>query len=159
MPQTSIMYISSDLLHMSRMHYPVRPSAVGTKFDFCNISVVDSSHGPSLNTVCNFAVCLTHTDVFEPIPSAVFLLQEGLAFTESASDATLALRRVGAIEVGDVLVTDIAEPIKIRSACHVGRSSFTNGFCLNLQTEQVQYCGQAHLPISRRRNLLLYLND
>jgi len=38
-------------------------------------------------------------------------MEPGLAVCEAAGDAALALGRVGAVEEGDVLVADVAEPV------------------------------------------------
>ena len=53
----------------------------------------------------------THTHILKPVGPAVLLVQPCLAVGEAAGDAALALGGVGAVEVGDVLVADIAEPI------------------------------------------------
>ena len=52
----------------------------------------------------------SHTNVFEPVWSAVFFLQKGFSVGESAGDATSTFGRVRAVEEGDVLVANIAEP-------------------------------------------------
>ena len=51
-----------------------------------------------------------HANVLEPIPPAILQIQEILAVRQRAGLAALALGRVRAVEVGDVLVADIAEP-------------------------------------------------
>lgn len=51
-----------------------------------------------------------HADILEPVGPAVLLVEEGFAVGEPARDAALALSRVGAVEEGDVLVADVAEP-------------------------------------------------
>jgi len=53
---------------------------------------------------------LAHAGKLEPVGPAVLLVQEGLAVGEAAGDAALALGRVGAVEEGDVLVANVAEP-------------------------------------------------
>lgn len=52
----------------------------------------------------------SHTDELEPIGATVLLEEELLAVGEAARLAALAFGRVGAVEVGDVLVADVAEP-------------------------------------------------
>ncbi len=54
---------------------------------------------------------LAHAHVLEPVGPAVFPMEPGLAVCEAAGDAALALGRVGAVEEGDVLVADVAEPV------------------------------------------------
>ncbi len=51
-----------------------------------------------------------HADVLEPVRPAVLFVQPRLAVGETACDATFALWRVRAVEVGNVLVADITEP-------------------------------------------------
>lgn len=53
----------------------------------------------------------THTHVLEPIGPAVLLEEEVGPVGEQALLAALAFGRVGAVEVGDVLVADVAEPV------------------------------------------------
>ena len=53
---------------------------------------------------------LIHPNVFEPERSAVLLVQELLAVSEAAGYAAFAFRVVGAVEEGDVLIADVAEP-------------------------------------------------
>lgn len=52
------------------------------------------------------------SNVFEVVRSAILLRQEGLSGVELAWRAALALGRVGAVEVGDVSVADVAEPAR-----------------------------------------------
>jgi hypothetical protein len=56
-----------------------------------------------------------HANVLEPVWPAVLFVQPCLAIGETAGNATLALGRVGAVEVGNMLVADIAEPFEKRS--------------------------------------------
>jgi hypothetical protein len=51
--------------------------------------------------------------VLEPYRTAVFAVQPCLAIREAASNAALALGGVGAVEEGDVLISDIAEPTSL----------------------------------------------
>ena len=51
--------------------------------------------------------------VLEPVRPAVFLVQPGLAVSKATLNTALTFWRVGAVEEGDVLVTDIAEPVSI----------------------------------------------
>lgn len=53
---------------------------------------------------------LAHADVLEPVGSAVFPVEPGLAIGETAGNAALALGRVGAVEEGNMLIANIAEP-------------------------------------------------
>lgn len=53
---------------------------------------------------------LASADILEPIRSAIFLVQESFSISKSASLAATAFRRIGAIKVWDVLVSDVAEP-------------------------------------------------
>lgn len=53
---------------------------------------------------------LSHPHVFEPVRPAVFLVEEVFSIGESSCHASFALLRFGAVEVGNVLVADIAEP-------------------------------------------------
>ena len=52
-----------------------------------------------------------HMPIFEPERAAVIIIQPGLAVSKSSLDAAAALGRVRAIEEGDVLVADVAEPV------------------------------------------------
>lgn len=52
----------------------------------------------------------SHTDELEPIGTAILLEEEFLAVGEAARSAPLAFGRVGAVEIGYVLVADVAEP-------------------------------------------------
>jgi hypothetical protein len=54
---------------------------------------------------------LAHTYELEPIRSAIFPVQPLFAVCQSSSYTASALWRVGTVEEGDVLVTDIPEPI------------------------------------------------
>lgn len=53
---------------------------------------------------------LAHADVLEPVGSAVFPVEPGLAIGETAGNAALALGGVGTVEEGNVLIANIAEP-------------------------------------------------
>ena len=58
-----------------------------------------------------------HAGVLEPVGPAVFLVEEGLAVGEAAGHAALALGRIGAVEEGDVLVANVAEPARVLLVC------------------------------------------
>ncbi len=51
------------------------------------------------------------SDIFKPIGPAILFVEEILAVGEEALLASRAFGRVGAVEVGDVLVADVAEPV------------------------------------------------
>ena len=77
---------------------------------------------------------LAHADVLEPVGSAVFPVEPGLAIGETAGDATLALGRVGAVEEGNMLIANIAEPreseiVSINKSLVSFSSTLTNGSC------------------------------
>jgi hypothetical protein len=57
--------------------------------------------GPSLSA---------HADVLEPVRPAVLLVQEGFAVSQFAGNTALALLGVGAVEEGDMLISNVAEP-------------------------------------------------
>ena len=88
---------------------------------------------------------------------AILLSQPRFTSIHLAGRAAGALRRVGAVVVGDVVVTDIAEPDKkevvskivIEGARAVKR---TNEPWLRPRRDQHQSSVQEHRPISRRRN-------
>lgn len=52
----------------------------------------------------------SRTDELEPIGTTILLEKESLAVGEAARSAAGALGRVGAVEIGYVLVADVAEP-------------------------------------------------
>ena len=62
---------------------------------------------PSLLLIFNSA-CTHH---LEPVRSTIFFVEELFSVGEAALDAAVAFGGVGAIEVGDVLVADVAEPV------------------------------------------------
>jgi hypothetical protein len=51
-----------------------------------------------------------HANILEPVRPAVLHVEEGFAVGEQAGLAALTLGRIGAVEEGDVLIADIAEP-------------------------------------------------
>ncbi len=53
---------------------------------------------------------LTHAHVFEPVRPAVFLVKEVLPIGEGTRHASFAFIRLGAVEVGNMLVANVAEP-------------------------------------------------
>lgn len=64
---------------------------------------------PSLQTQLR-KVDLIHSDVLEPVGPTVFLVEEFFAVGEEAGFAAFAFGRVGAVEVGDMLIAYVAEP-------------------------------------------------
>ena len=105
-----------------------------------------------------FYALLAHADVLEPDRPAVVAMQPGLAVRQATLDASGALGRVGAVEEGDVLVANVAEP---GSHCQMGcpwektvkdGEQLTSGSCWRPQTDRGQYCAPAHRPSARRRN-------
>jgi hypothetical protein len=58
-------------------------------------------------------VDLVHADVLEPQRSTVFAVQPWLAVGEEAGYAAGTAGAVGAVEEGDVLVADVAEPGRV----------------------------------------------
>jgi hypothetical protein len=71
---------------------------------------------PALVAIPRDSSILVHADILEPVRTAVLLVQPGLAVGETARHASLALVRVGAVEEGDVLVSDIAEPVEKKAS-------------------------------------------
>jgi hypothetical protein len=57
------------------------------------------------------------SDVLEVAWSAVLFREEGLAVVELSRCAGGAFRRVGAVEVGDVTVSNVAEPNFCQYVC------------------------------------------
>lgn len=55
----------------------------------------------------------THANIFEPIGTAIFPIQPLFAISEASSNATPALWRIRAVEEGDMLVSDILEPMDL----------------------------------------------
>lgn len=51
-----------------------------------------------------------HTGIFEPVRPAVFSVEEWFTICQSAGDTALAFGRIGAVEEGNVLITNISEP-------------------------------------------------
>ena len=51
-----------------------------------------------------------HPDVLEPVGPTIFLEKKLCAVGEEAGFAAFTFGGVGAVEVGDVLVADVAEP-------------------------------------------------
>jgi hypothetical protein len=52
----------------------------------------------------------THTDVLEPVWTTILSVQPLLPVSEASCYATAAFRRVGAVEEGNVLISDVPEP-------------------------------------------------
>jgi len=67
---------------------------------------------------------LAHAYELEPIWPAIFLIQPLFAVCKASSYAAFALRRVRAIEEGNVLITDVPKPISILVP-HSSPSRFT----------------------------------
>lgn len=57
-----------------------------------------------------YSICLTRPYEFEPIGPTILLVEEPLPIRKASLDATPALRRVRAVEVGNVLIAYIPEP-------------------------------------------------
>lgn len=62
-----------------------------------------------------YSICLTRPHEFEPVGPAILLVEEPLPVRKASLDAAPALRRVRAVEVGDVLIAYIAEPTPFAS--------------------------------------------
>lgn len=100
----------------------------------------------------------------EPVRPAILPVQPGLSIGEAACYATPALWRVGAVEEGNVLVSDVSEPAsgtiaisKRQSGSHAhGEVLRTNESCSCPQTVQGQCYALVHLPTARRRSLQPY---
>ena len=52
-----------------------------------------------------------HAHKFEPIGPAIFLEEPLLAISEATFDATFAFGRIRAVEVWDMLITDVSKPL------------------------------------------------
>lgn len=61
-------------------------------------------------TSMSVGVFSSHADELEPVGTTIFLEEEFLAVGEAAGFAAFAFGRVGAVEIGYVLVADVAEP-------------------------------------------------
>lgn len=66
-------------------------------------------------------------DVLEPTRAAILFLQEVRSVEEFTSRALLALRRVGAVEEGDMAVSDIFEPVDFARVFEETDSDGVNG--------------------------------
>lgn len=96
--------------------------------------------------------------VFKPVWSTILILEERLASVELSRFAIWAFRWIWAVEVGDVLISDITEP---ESTILIGiyltrllRSGWLTNECYwRLQTKPMQLSGLGHHPNARRRNL------
>ena len=106
------------------------------------------------------------THHLEPIRSTVFFVKELLSVCETPLDAAVAFRGIRAIEVGNVLVADVTEPVITRKNVSVKNSlsfnggmkswrTLTSGFYSHLQINPDRYCAPEHPPISHRRTLPL----
>jgi hypothetical protein len=96
---------------------------------------------------------LAHANVLEPDRPAVVPVEPLLPVGEAARLAAAALGRVGAVEKGYVLVSNVAEPAMMlarvsRTICTVELAS---EFCLHPRTDRGRWSALAHRPISRRR--------
>jgi hypothetical protein len=69
----------------------------------------------------------THANVLEPVGTTVFPVKPFLAISKATSDATPALWRVWAIEEGDMLVTDILEPMNLARILKETQSDTVDG--------------------------------
>lgn len=96
-----------------------------------------------------------HADILEPVGPAVLLVEEGFAVGEPARDAALALSRVGAVEEGDVLVADVAEPWgggSVSVSQHGQGEGLTSECGSRPQTAPGPRCGRGHRPSARKRS-------
>ena len=59
---------------------------------------------------CKVGRYLIHTNILEPIRSAILLMQPALSVCQASLNTATALGRVRAVEEGDMLVSNIAEP-------------------------------------------------
>jgi hypothetical protein len=69
----------------------------------------------------------THTDVLEPIRTTILPVEPFLAISKAASDATSALWRVWTVEEGDMLVSDILEPMDLAGILEETQSNTVDG--------------------------------
>ena len=100
--------------------------------------------------------CLARAHIFEPVWSAVFFQQPSFSICEAASHAALTFGRVWAVEIRNMLVANISEPIiQVSNDAAWGGAVLTNELYSSLQTAQVQYYARVHLPISHRKSLQL----
>lgn len=82
-----------------------------------------------------------HSDMLEVARTAVFLGEEGLTGVEFSGRTAVALGRVGAVEVGNVTVSDITEPVRtivsdVPKTDSMQRKPRTSEPSLRLQTSQ-----------------------
>lgn len=54
---------------------------------------------------------LAHSDIFKPVGSAIFVMEECFTVSQPTRDTPTTLGRIGTIEERNVLITDIAEPV------------------------------------------------
>lgn len=90
------------------MHIPWRKPLVQT-----GDIIVDASLLPVWLSI------LMHSDILEIVGSAILLGKPGFTLVEFTRGAAGALGRVGAVEVGDVTVPDVAEPTVKNQVNHV----------------------------------------
>jgi hypothetical protein len=110
---------------------------------------------------------LSHAHIFKPVRSAILLHQPRLSISESCRHATFTFRAIGTVEIGNVLVADVSEPVhRITSASALsgvtvdsGVGTHTNGSYSHPQTTPMQYYAPAHPPTSHRRTPPHDLND
>lgn len=101
---------------------------------------------------------LTLADKLKPIRATVLLVEEFFAVGELPCLASFAFRRIRAVEVGDMLVAYVAEPIAsnlLVSVYLVGRrgrdKKRTSGFYSCLRIIPMQSNVRVRLPISHKR--------
>lgn len=98
-----------------------------------------------------------HVSILEPVRPTIFLMQPGLSISEAALDTALTFWRVRAVEEGNVLVADIAEPVPISpTPSQSEERRLTNAPYSYPQTVQSPNYAPVRHPISHRRNHPLY---
>ena len=69
----------------------------------------------------------THANIFEPVRATIFPVEPLFSISESSSDAPPTLRRIWAVEEGDMLVTDILEPMDLAGIFKQTQSNTVDG--------------------------------
>lgn len=104
------MSVIDPVVLYTRMDVPQTPNTVSTQM-LPSKSPIVANQKSTEQEACPCEGQLVHADVLEPVRTAVVLVQPSLAVGESPGDAALALGRVGAVEEGNVLVPNVAEPV------------------------------------------------
>lgn len=99
--------------------------------------------------------------VFKVVGSTVLLREEGFTGVELAWRAARTLGGVRAVEVWDVTVPNVTEPVRLWSVFgpipankHLETSARTNELCSRPRRGPERSSGRVHHPISRRRTRL-----